>query len=59
MEEPKNPPRFRIEKLEERIAPSAAGLANALSNKGADNRSDNATAHLQANLTKQSPPPPT
>lgn len=59
MEERKNPKQFRIEVLEERIAPSAAGLANALSNPGANHRSDNATAHLEANLAKQSPPPPT
>jgi hypothetical protein len=50
--------RFRIEVLEGRIAPSAAGLGHALSSPGSDHRSDNATSHLEANLARQSPPPP-
>ena len=50
--------RFQIEMLEQRIAPSAAGLSHALNSPGADHRSDNAAAPLETNLVIQSPPPP-
>ena len=50
--------RFQIKMLEKRIAPSAAGLSHALNSSGADHRSDNAAAHVEANHVNQSPPPP-
>ena len=46
--------RFQIVELEERFAPSVAGITNALTNNGAEHRSDNATDALTANLARQS-----
>jgi hypothetical protein len=49
---------LQVEELEQKNAPSCAGLDNALSSPGAAHRSDNATDHLQANLAVQCPQPP-
>jgi hypothetical protein len=53
VEEPRPESRFKIERLEERIAPSVAGITNALTNNGADHRSVVANDTLIANLAKQ------
>jgi hypothetical protein len=42
-----------LEQLERRDTPSVVGVDNALSNSGADHRSGDATAQLQANLAAQ------
>jgi hypothetical protein len=49
---------LQVEELEQKNAPSCAGLDNALSSPGAGHRSENATDHLQANLAVQCPQPP-
>jgi hypothetical protein len=49
---------LQVEELEQKNAPSCAGLDNPLSGPGAGHRSDNATDHSQANLAVQCPQPP-
>jgi hypothetical protein len=44
---------LRVEELEQRNTPSCNGLQNALTNPGADHRSDTATEQLQDNMAVQ------
>jgi hypothetical protein len=44
---------LQVEELEQKNAPSCAGLDNALSNPGADHRSATATEQLQDNTAAQ------
>jgi hypothetical protein len=54
----KKRPNLQVEELEQKNAPSCAGLDNALSSPGAVHHSDNATDHLQANVAVQCPQSP-
>jgi hypothetical protein len=49
---------LQVEELEQKNAPSCAGLENALSSPGAEHRSENSTDHLQANMAARCPQPP-
>jgi hypothetical protein len=46
---------LRVEELERRDVPSCAGLQNALTNPGAEHRSDASTEQLQDNMAVQCP----